>query len=750
MSEADDLLLLGDEGDEGEEEEDEGVPLWAKSLVALLILGSIAALLYFTVLRRNDGDDAARGLAATTTTTARTTARQDSLCGTAPPLAQGEAAQTDSEGCDRIVQYDSVRARCPLGWAPMRKKDGTMCCKYAPQQFGDRDAAVRGSKAFVIGVNIGAGIATELVLPWAMRKAMTRLYAKGLKLSTRLVNRMLVSGSRFLVRIATAAAKAGIKLAVAGAKMAAKLAAGPPGWVLFVLQILTLVLDIWDPENYNAFEANRIFIGGRNIIITSFHAAMVDNRMEPPFIFPLSLAFPKEFEAAFADVITRATSNYLAELCEEEQVLFWTALFTGEDELSATEKRVLARINRGLEEAAGKMDPRVRDNEIYKRMCLLVGQENLWMDDTLSASTRIAVSVSAEWARQHNEKLAAIYQSSGPANEGPANQFLPMISFSKYWYVPDGSQSVEVMLSLGNVDQAIGAVAGLFSQSAGEAIAPISTVPVIRRTENPSGRAIPQYNLMGEFKYNTCMGVRNCDKLFLRDALCSATRERDLRYSDYGVDFDDDKLICRITCQLCERFGLRFTDFDDPSITNVPNAKITDCDFYPGQDIFELIFGMTLTRTFYRAYQELAQLGQEVINFAIRVYNEMCDTMRPGQGLCPTNCDRPQDCTPEACIATCKNNVVTRTICDVIDAACCCCGFATAAACELCKLFPDCRTVTEYVLDTPCHNACEINCALMRIPGYCETWQGACGVVGKLCDFVGEVPEIDNRCSFMH
>jgi hypothetical protein len=733
-----------DELVEDEEDEQNAVPVWVKALV-LVVAAVVAVLVVLLLLGQRTP---ASSIAAVSTDSAAPAASSTlSLCGTARDGGGGSSSsvQSDSEGCDKVVKYDLVRKRCPLGWRPKRRQDGgSMCCVYAPEMFSQRDEAVRGSKAFVISVNITAGVATELVLPWAMKKALSRIAAKGVKLGTRLINKMMLSGSRVLIRIATAAAKMATKAAIAGAQIAAKAAAGPPGWVLIVFQLLTLLLDFWDPMNYNAFEANRIFIAARNIIITGFHSAMAQASMEPPFIFPLVMAYPKEFEAAYSDVILRATSNYLLTLCDEEQTLFWSSMFTGEDELSERERQVLARINRDMEAAASNMNPRVRDSEIYKRMCLLVGAENLWLDDSLSTPTRMAVSVSAEWARRYNERARILHETETDNNNG--NRFLPMIVFTDSWYVPDGSMTVEVVLSLGNVNQWIGAAAGLMSEAAGEAIAPVSTVPKMRKVRNPSGRAIPQYNLMGAFKYNTCMGKRNCEKIILSRPLCQATVERDLRYSDYGVNFDDDKLICQYTCRLCERFGLRFTDFDDPTISNVPNATITDCEMYPGQDIMELILGTTLTRDMYRRYQSIVRMGQAVVNFAINVYNEMCTTLRPGEGgICPLNCDRPQDCTPEACVAACKNNVVTRTVCEVSEDICCA-SFALKWMCLLDLCDPICREVTEYVLDQGCHAACEANCALMRIPGYCETWQGVCGVVGELCDWTGEITPLDQEC----
>lgn len=780
MSDVEDALVEAEIVDEIEAEEEEAgkVPLWAKALVLFLVVGSGITILILQLTKKKIEDAASTaantGTTPTTPTTPTTSAApQDSLCGSTGSSSAATSTSPDPEGCDRVVRYDLVTKRCPLGWKPQRKQDGSMCCAYSPEMFGQRDEAVRGSKAFVITMNITAGLATELVVPWAMKKALGKLASQGMRLGTKLINKMIMSGSRILVKVASAVVSVASKAAAAGASIAAKAAAGPPGWVLIVFQLLTMILDFWDPMNYNAFEANRIFIAARNTMITGFHSAMDQAGMEPPFIFPLVMAFPKEFEAAYSDVIMKSTSNYLLTLCEEEQTLFWSSMFTGEEQLTEVERRTMARINRDMEAAAMNMDPKVRDNEIYKRMCLLVGSENLWIDDSLSTPTRIAVSVSAGWAQAYNDRAAAMHRNSG---EDPTNRFLPMISFSKYWYVPDGSKTVEVLLSLGNVNQWIGDAAGLISESAGEAIAPVSTVPAMKRMENPNGRSIPQYNLMGAFKHNTCMGTRECDKVVLTGPLCQATIQPKFDYSAYGVSFDDDKLMCRYTCRLCERFGLRFTDFDDPTISNVPNATITDCEMYPGQDFLELILGTTLTRMLVSVYQTFAKVAQMIVNLAIAAYNAMCDAMEPGSGgFCPKNCDDPSACGPETCRNECRNNVVSRTICDGIDWVCvngCKAGITAdyywckgpCWPCRNCESKRDngyrhcensacgkiCRTVTEYTIDQACYGTCEGLCRLAQLPGICDAREGLCNVVGALCDWTGRPEKVGTDCSFLH
>lgn len=58
--------------------------------------------------------------------------------------------------------------------------------------------------------------------------------------------------------------------------------------------------------------------------------------------------------------------------------------------------------------------------------------------------------------------------------------------------------------------------------------------------------------------------------------------------SDYGVTFDKDEGVCNYTRSYCDRFRLRHTRTGD---------GLTDCEMYPAQELAEMLFGTTVTRT---------------------------------------------------------------------------------------------------------------------------------------------------------
>jgi len=137
-----------DELVEDEEDEQNAVPVWVKALV--LVVAAVVAVLVVLLLlgQRTPASSILSNAAASTASTAPAASSTLSLCGTARDGGNGggsSSVQSDSEGCDKVVKYDLVRKRCPLGWRPKRRQDSSICCVYAPEMFSQRDEAVRGS-----------------------------------------------------------------------------------------------------------------------------------------------------------------------------------------------------------------------------------------------------------------------------------------------------------------------------------------------------------------------------------------------------------------------------------------------------------------------------------------------------------------------------------------------------------------------------------------------------------------------------
>ena len=54
---------------------------------------------------------------------------------------------------------------------------------------------------------------------------------------------------------------------------------------------------------------------------------------------------------------------------------------------------------------------------------------------------------------------------------------------------------------------------------------------------------------------------------------------------DYGVKFNSETGTCKYTPEYCARMGLEYQ-----------SGGITDCDYYEGQEVAEMLFGTALTR----------------------------------------------------------------------------------------------------------------------------------------------------------
>lgn len=67
-------------------------------------------------------------------------------------------------------------------------------------------------------------------------------------------------------------------------KMAAKAAMGPIGWALFVLDLTSLALDLWDPMGYNEWQSNTVWKNIRNVSEATFEEKMRNDGKNYPLL----------------------------------------------------------------------------------------------------------------------------------------------------------------------------------------------------------------------------------------------------------------------------------------------------------------------------------------------------------------------------------------------------------------------------------------------------------------------------------
>jgi len=604
-----------------------------------------------------------------------------------------------------------------LGVPSAAKEPREQCCGFDPSTLAEYDRQMRGSLAKVMAINMAYSMVLDQVIAKLLSKAVPKLVRAGVRLTVKVLNKVAVLAARVAAKAVAMAVKLATKMVVQGALAVAKMSMGPPGWILTAIQGVLMVLDLVDPFNFGAFTANRTYIGTRNNMVASLEKTMRADGAEPPYLFPITMVYPKEYDAASADVMNRQQARVMAQLPEDEMVAFWTDLLGAEPEDEAG-RAALARVQAKMGDVLGTMDPVERDIEIHRRLCMLVGPENVHVEPSLSTPKRVAVTISAKRAAEFNEANARLHADVNFPG------FVPYAASSRFWYEVDGTRTTRVVLGVNAMERGVGSMLGGGLE---DALNPKETVPALRRYAFPSGAAVPQMTLLGNLKYATCMGPRECQKLipgtcaafdpdvyakaatwmaeglgaggavdFASDLIASTGAvdtnkgiggniarfsniniDQNINYADYGVGFDDEKLICRFTCRICERFGMQFIDFDDPTISNDPNAKINDCGLYPGQDVLEFILGTTASRVVAQYFQTMSRGILLAANLGARAYNAMCAHMKPGEGgFCPVGCGlNPADllalCGYDACSKKCRTGeTVAKTVCTAVDAAC--------------------------------------------------------------------------------
>lgn len=755
----------------------------AKIIVLILVIAVVAVAVYFAIKAIRDRQAAEQSGVQSAESGGGTEGEEAE--GGSGGGGGGSGGSGDSEAqppsqCDPAAVFDTQESKCPLGYKPQRygPKLDKICCVMDLDALRKSDAAAMGPVLFKLGgidvstgllLTMATGFILEETLEKVIVKVLPKVVEKGLKVTAKVLTKIAAVATRAISKAATTAAATAARGAAQVATAAAKASAGPLGWILLALQVLSVIVDFMDPMNYGAFEPNRLLIGQRNMQIAAMEDAMRQAGQEAPFIFPLFYVYPKEFQIALKSLTGAAQAKLLTETLTEEEQVVWALNIVGA--VTPEQQTLAEEVDRRMANVVEDMDPVDRDNELYKRMCILVGRENVMVDTTLSTKKRIAVTISKSRAEAFNEQNRCFHQS---ADAG----FVPLAVHSKYYYTKDGTLSVGLLMGNSAIMSHIASAASALSNDLGRQIDPITTVPKLKVNITPSGQPITQISGLGAFKYSSCMGVRDCQKsLGFTQGLCNTmTLEPKFNYYKYGVRFDDDIVGCRYTCQLCERFGLELRKFEDPTISN-GKVEYYDCAMYPTQDVFEMLLGETATKLLVQKYQTAARAVTRLAALGATAYNEMCSAMRPGSGgFCPTTCDKDA-CTDQKCreAATSVSNTVKKG-CEkglgfIKDGGC----YTAYAACQLsnarswiglgstdcggnldrcrrAEFSRICAPVTKTIFNDGMYAACKASCGVVNTVDkpICEGRKVLCKGVNALCKWTGDIPVPDAACSPFH
>lgn len=184
-----------------------------------------------------------------------------------------------------VLDKDEAFASCPADRRPPCGKGlitkpnskGQLCCYIDPKtlETSKREIlkAMVKEAAIEQAVNSTMGLASKVLATRLIKKVV-------LNKARKVVAKML---GKSLVKVAT---KIGTKMATLSAKLAAKTGLGPAGWAMLAFDVMTAVLDVWDPAGYNKWVSNTVNLNMRNIVEASVEEQMRNEGDPYPMLAP--------------------------------------------------------------------------------------------------------------------------------------------------------------------------------------------------------------------------------------------------------------------------------------------------------------------------------------------------------------------------------------------------------------------------------------------------------------------------------
>lgn len=204
---------------------------------------------------------------------------------------------------------DIENALDAAAWAggKLSKKFG----KKAGQKLGKKGAA-KGQKALAKGMTKYAGKASS-----SMTKGIKMAGKLGARSAKKLAGK---AGVKVATKVGT---KVAVKLASMGTKMLAKLGLGPVGLVLLVFDVLSLILDLWDPVGYNDSQTAGLVRAERDEIEKNYAIALQNEGFDSPLLAdPMFDLPPDEQMSIYEDTVMDWISEETAVFMAEQEVAF--------------------------------------------------------------------------------------------------------------------------------------------------------------------------------------------------------------------------------------------------------------------------------------------------------------------------------------------------------------------------------------------------------------------------------------------
>ena len=193
----------------------------------------------------------------------------------------------------------------------LASKVGKKAAQEGQEKLAVKGAA-KGQQALAKGMQKYAGKSS---------KGMT----KGIKLSGKLGGRSAgkVAGKAGAKVATKVAAKVGAKAATMGTKLMARLGLGPLGLALLIFDVISLILDLWDPAGYNDAQTAGLIRAERDPIEKQYAEALRDEGFDSPLLAdPMFDVSPEEQAVIYEDTVMGWIADETATFMTKNEVAF--------------------------------------------------------------------------------------------------------------------------------------------------------------------------------------------------------------------------------------------------------------------------------------------------------------------------------------------------------------------------------------------------------------------------------------------
>lgn len=430
----------------------------------------------------------------------------------------------------------------------------------------------------------------------------------------------------------TAAGKSGSRLASKastsiGARLSSKFAYGASCGpvclaIVIAVEVFSLALDLTDPFGFNNFQANDVVRHQRNYIDVQLQEKL---GKAYPMTFPMTAAFP-EYQDEFtkkmtsemlADAFKLMDKNTLAELL--------TASFSKEE---GDNSKLSEKLEKAFETAMDKAmkNTTKRDKIIYDFYASKGKSKHIEKVSFMATEERIGVTLSEYGAKEYNKRMRSKHLDFG-------NPFKPASGPIPEDYTPFVASYTDTYRVINTTDPGK------------------KTQPNVVEKKLPRKVCIcqPYGGLIAYCEY----GIR------------ASKHNQRLNPSAYGVKFNYERGDCDFTKDYCIRMGLDF--------------KNNDCKLGPGQNIAEIVFGKTITRTYKTDMQQRiqawksgdpAKIAMATVTLPIsglmpwvsKLASAIKDTYGRGVGTVPTRCGPDKEKKGALCYPKCRPGYKSRAL----------------------------------------------------------------------------------------